>query len=123
MDTAITLNSVLEFLGILVAIVGGVGAIIAIVRWITSLHDKNQKYDGYDKRIDEVEQKINDTHSETEAKLQQMQAEQCMLTYCMMATLDGLHQLGCNGEVTRARSKLDKWMNKQAHGVLNDETD
>lgn len=115
MDAAITLSSILEFFGVLVAIVGGVGAIKAMIKWVTSKHDKNQKYDAYDKRIDDVEAKIADTHSDTEAKLQQIQSEQCMLTYCMMATLDGLKQLGCNGKVTEAREALDKFMNKQAH--------
>lgn len=103
MDTAITLGSLIEILGMIVAFVAGIGGIIAIIKWITSIHDKREQYDDYDKKIEQI------------------QAEQCMITYCMMATLDGLHQLGCNGEVTKARSKLDKWMNKQAHGVSNEE--
>ena len=82
--------------------VAGFGGIFAILKWITSAHDKKNQYDDYDKKISQI------------------QEEQCMLTYCMMATLDGLHQLGCNGEVTLARNKLDKWMNKQAHGVSNE---
>lgn len=117
MEEAITITLILEVLGVLVAIVGGVGAVVTIVRWITGWHDKKQKYESYDNRIDAVESKIDDTHSETEAKLQQIQAEQCMITYCMNATLDGLHQLGANGKVTEAREKLDKFINKQAHGV------
>lgn len=99
MDTAITGNLMLYILGIIVAVVAGIAAISTLIKWINESHDKKQKYDTY------------------EEKLKQIQAEQCMLTYCMMATLDGLHQLGCNGPVTKAREDLSKFMNKQAHEV------
>ena len=97
MDAAITLRLILAILGTLVALVAGIGAIVALIGYITSAHDKKQKYDSY------------------EEQLQDIKKEQCMLTYCMMATLDGLHQLGCNGKVTQARTDLDKFMNQQAH--------
>lgn len=110
MDTPITFNGILVVLGIIVAIVAGITAIIMIVKWITGLHDKVQKWDGYEKTMENCQTDID-------AKLQQLQAEQCMLTYCMMAVLDGLHQQGCNGKVTEAREKLDKYLNKTVHGV------
>lgn len=110
MDTAITLKLILAILGTLVALVAGIGAILVLIGYITSVHDKRQKYDSY-------ENQINELKLDTTAKLQEIQAEQCMLTYCMMATLDGLHQLKCNGKVTEAREKLDKYLNQQAHGV------
>lgn len=124
----IALDEILRWLGIIVSLVAGIGAIKVIVKDITTKHDQKQKWDSYDAQIKEVNEKIDtsisqlnknieDQSTETTAKLQQMQAEQCMLTYCMMATLDGLKQLGCNGKVTEARDKLDKFMNKQAHGV------
>lgn len=99
MDTAITINSILIVLGCIAAIVAGIGAIISVIRGLNNGHDKVQKWDEYEKDLKAVKE------------------EQCMLTYCMMATLDGLHQLGCNGKVTEARESLDKFMNKQAHGV------
>lgn len=108
--------------------VGGGSAIKKIINAINNEHDSRQKYDKYEEQIDELNTKIETAHvqandrlvelsTETEAKLQEIKAEQCMLTYCMMATLDGLHQLGCNGKVTEARSTLDKYLNKSAHGV------
>jgi len=117
MDTAITFNSILGILGVLIALVAGIGAILTLIKYITDEHDKRQKWDEYDKEIKGVKDTIKENQVDTEAKLQDIKAEQCMLTYCMMATLDGLHQLGCNGKVTEARSALDKFMNKQAHGV------
>lgn len=98
MDAPITLGTFIGVLGILVAIVGGITAMLTLYKYVTNSHDRVQKWDNYDEQI----QRITD--------------EQCMLTYCMMATLDGLHQLGCNGKVTEAREKLDKHINQQAHG-------
>lgn len=98
--------STLEIIAVIVAIVGGLKAVEWIYEKVTGAHDRAQKWDDAEK-----------ADSEINSKLQQIQAEQCMLTYCIMATLDGLHQLGCNGKVTEARTELDKFMNKQAHGV------
>lgn len=100
MDNAITLGSLLVICATLVALSGGAAVIVSLIKNINTSHDRVQKWDEYDNQI------------------KQIQSEQCMLTYCMMATLDGLHQLGCNGKVTEAKEKLDKHINQQAHGVL-----
>ena len=34
----------------------------------------------------------------------------------MLASLDGLMQLHCNGNVTKAHDRLEKHLNQQAHG-------
>ena len=44
-----------------------------------------------------------------------MKAEQGILCYAMLACLDGLKQLGANGNVTDAYNKLEKHINNQAH--------
>lgn len=97
MNEAITIKQLVEIIAIIGGLWGGYKVIVEIIHTLNDKHDKVQKWDDYD------------------GKLQQIQAEQCMLTYCMMATLDGLHQLGCNGKVTEARQELDKFMNKSAH--------
>lgn len=99
MEQAITGNMFLGFCGAVVGVVGCIVAIRQVHAMITTAHDRKQKWD------------------ECSSEIKKVKEEQCMLTYCMMATLDGLHQLGCNGNVTTAREKLDKYMNKQAHGV------
>lgn len=50
-----------------------------------------------------------------EAEIAAIKKEQCMICYCMLATLDGLKQLGANGNVTEAYQKLEKHLNKAAH--------
>lgn len=49
--------------------------------------------------------------------IREIKSEQCMHTYVLLAILDGLKQLDCNGPVTDARDKLQKHINKQAHDV------
>lgn len=108
MNTPITLNGILLTLGTIAAIVAGITAIYAVVKWINANHDRCQKWDSYEMKIEELQTDINE-------KLQQIRTEQYVLTDCMSAVLDGLHQLNCNGKVTEARSSLDEYLNKRAH--------
>lgn len=42
--------------------------------------------------------------------------ETCLLTYAILACLKGLKEQGCNGPVTEAIDKVEKHINKKAHG-------
>lgn len=44
-----------------------------------------------------------------------MKDEQCLLCYGIIACLDGLKQMGANGNVTEAHTKLEKHLNQSAH--------
>lgn len=100
MEAALTISQILEIAGIIVAIWGGYKAITEIIARINDKHDQIQKWDEYDKQIKAIKE------------------EQCLLTFGMLATLDGLKQLNCNGKVTEARDKIDRHLNKTAHGVV-----
>ena len=50
-----------------------------------------------------------------EVEIAAIKKEQCLICFCMLATLDGLKQLGANGNVTEAHEKLEKHLNKSAH--------
>ena len=99
METSITIGQLLQIITVIGAIWGGYKVIVEIVDRINAKHDQVQKWDEYDKQIKQIKE------------------EQCLLSYCMLATLDGLKQLGADGKVTEARDKLDKHLNKIAHGV------
>ena len=71
--------------------------------------------DGYQKQISDLEARMTDRQTDIEAKLQEIKAEQCILTSSMLAVLDGLQQLHCNGNVTKAHSELEQYLNEQAH--------
>ena len=83
-------------------------------KWDKGLDDvyeeRKKIVEKYDARLDELEQTIDKNHNETEAKIQEVQAEILILTECMRAVLDGLHQQGCNGRVTEASAKLDNYL-------------
>ena len=75
----------------------------------------------FDKRLDDLETKINLNQNElenkidsnktdTEAKIQELRSNMIILTETMRAVLDGLHQLNCNGKVTEASEKLDAYL-------------
>lgn len=115
MDAPITLQSVMTVLGVIVAIVAGLTALGMIIKWINGAHDKMEQWDGYTAKLDDLEKKIQDNKTDTDAKLQQIRAEQCEISSAMLAVLEGLMQLKCNGPVTEAHTKLTNYLNDQAH--------
>lgn len=127
---SITIDDIIKIAVIVMAVWGFYKVIMEIVAAITSRHDKEQKwgewevnlqkerdkiYERYDSKLTEMEQKIDENHAETEAKIQQTRAELYILTECMAAVLDGLKQLNCNGKVTEAKENLDSYLIRRAH--------
>lgn len=53
--------------------------------------------------------------NQQDKEIENMKAEQCLLTYGILACLKGLQEKGCNGPVTEAIQKIEKHINKQAH--------
>lgn len=100
---------------VLVSLAGGIAAIVKILNAYSSHKEFTKKCEGYEAEIKETNDKIDNVHKDNDAKLQEIRAEQEMLTMCMRAVLDGLHQLNCNGAVTEASKKLDDYLNKKAH--------
>ena len=52
---------------------------------------------------------------EQSKKIQEIQQEETVICYVLLAVLDGLKQLGVNGEVTKAHDYLSKYINQKAH--------
>ena len=69
----------------------------------------------FNKRLDDIEHKIEENHSDTEAKIQEIRAEQEFSIEIFRVILDGLTQLNCNGQVTKMKERLDLYLNKAAH--------
>ena len=53
--------------------------------------------------------------NQQDREIETVKAEQCLLTYGILACLKGLKEQGCNGPVTEAIGKIEKHINKQAH--------
>lgn len=69
----------------------------------------------FNKRLDDIETKIEDNHTDTEAKIQEVRAEQMFQMELFRTVLDGLGQLGANGPVTDTKVRLDNYLNEKAH--------
>ena len=55
--------------------------------------------------------------------IQAIKDELCVLSYAVLAALDGLMQLHCNGNVTKAHGQLEKHLNQTAHGQSHKDKD
>ena len=115
MNDPITLQGIMTILGVIVAIVAGLTAIGLVIRWINKAHDKMEQWDNYNDKLDALDKKIQDQQTDIDAKLQQIRTEQCYMSASMLAVLEGLMQLNCNGPVTEAHATLTKYLNDQAH--------
>lgn len=130
MDQTITLQALIQSAALIVGIWGFIKVVTEIAKAINERHDKEQKwgewevnlqeerdkiYERYDTKLAEMEEKIDNNHADTEAKIQQTRSELYILTECMAAVLDGLKQLNCNGKVTEAKKNLDAYLMKRAH--------
>ena len=76
----------------------------AVIRWF-------QKQERQSADIEALRTKQADDTKE-------MQDELCLISYAMLACLDGLKQLNCNGKVTEAHNKLEKHLNQRAHDQI-----
>ena len=94
-------NTIIQF----AALLGAVGA-------IGTMFYKSVKWIEQQKKQDEMISQLRKDHKE-DIKL--LQKEQCVMCYALLAALDGLKQLGANGNVADAYTKLEKHLNEQAH--------
>ena len=79
------------------------------------VEDQQKKWEAYDKKIAEIEGKIDDMKCDFEARNQEVKAELYLQTDCIQAVLDGLHQLNCNGPVTEAKARLEQHILERAY--------
>lgn len=84
-------NAVYLTVGIIVAAITIMGGIFIVVKFVL---------------------KIKGLIKEVEA----LKEEDTLICYALSACLDGLIQLGANHTVPIAKDKLDKYLNKKAHG-------
>ena len=69
----------------------------------------------FNERIDVINNKIDENHTDTEAKIQELNSRMFILTKSVSAVLDGLKQLNCNGQVTKAKEELDAFLMERAY--------
>lgn len=99
MEFVVNSNTIIGLAGLITAFGVIIGFIISIVKQF-------QKWNSYDKKIGDINTEIKD-----------LKVEQYLQIETERAILDGLHQLKCNGEVTKAKKKLDDYVLKKAHDI------
>lgn len=106
------INLILQISAVVGAVLALWGLLYGAILWF-------QKQEKQSKDIAALQKKhkadIEAMRQEESADIQAIKDELCVLDYAMLATLDGLKQLNCNGNVTRAHETLEKHLNKQAH--------
>jgi hypothetical protein len=85
-----------------------VGAVIALVTYFSKVVRWVDKQNEQDKEI----QKLKQHHEDDIASIKE---EQTLLVYGILACLQGLKEQGCNGPVTEAIGKYEKYLNQKAH--------
>ena len=130
MNTTITIQTLVQVGLAFMGLWGFIKVVNEVLKAITARHDKEQKwdkyeenlkeerdkiYEKYDSRLEEMEKKIEDNHTDTEAKIQEIRAELYLQTESMLAVLEGLQQLNCNGPVSDAKKKLDAHLLERAY--------
>lgn len=129
-ETLFTLNDIIKVAVAIMGIWGFVEVVKKIIASITERHDKEQSWDEaaikakeereeivcrYNEQLSDIRNHLEDTRIEFEGKIQEVRAEQFIMIDCLRAVLDGLHQQGCNGRVTKAIETLDLYLNERAH--------
>ena len=90
MNIQITWQSVISAAAV-VAAVGALAAFCAkLVRWV----DRQKKQD---------------------VEISALKSELTLITYGLLAALKGLKEQGCNGPVTEAINKIERYLNQEAH--------
>lgn len=110
------IDIVIKIAGLMTAIGGIFGAIYAVFKWF---HKQEQQTTDIAALREQHERDMEATHKKESEDMQEVKDELCVLSYAMLASLDGLKQLNCNGEVTKAHDKLEKHLNQKAHNQTN----
>lgn len=101
MQITVTWQGIITAASVLAAVVAFVTFFVKIVRWVDEQSQQN-------KEIEKLKK-----HHEDDIK--ELKEEQTLLVYGVLACLKGLQERGCNGPVTEAINKYEKYLNQKAH--------
>ena len=111
----IDLETLKNIAGLITALTVIGGFLWGFFVWLHKQKETSDKVGELEEKEETDIEKIKEMHKED---MKAMQNELCVVSYGLLAALDGLKQLGCNGEVTRAHDKLSKHLNQQAHDQI-----
>ncbi len=89
------------------------GIVLAVIKWVNAQNRQSEELEALRKQH---EADIRENRETEREDIHSIKNELCVLSYAMLAALDGLMQKGCNGNVTKAHESLERHLNMQAHG-------
>lgn len=103
---------ILKILALIAAVGGFIASVYALFKWF----HKQSKQPNEIAELKALHKKdMEESRKKADTDMQAIKDELCVLSYAMLASLDGLQQLKCNGNVTRAHEMLEKHLNQKAH--------
>lgn len=94
---------------IISALLGGAGLVgLIMIKPKHDIENRIQRSEDDRKRLDKVD--------ELDIAFKSIQEEQTVQCYCILACLKGLAEQGCNGPVHEGIERMEKHLNKKAHG-------
>lgn len=104
----------------LTALLGGSGLAGLLFWWIKRrIETRATRKAAETEKKEDTRLKINRLIDHSEAvdkRLNDMAEENTLQCYCLLAALRGLAEQGCNGPVHDGIDRLEKYLNKKAHG-------
>lgn len=88
-----------------------IAAVVAIVKYYNKAYDLVKHQQEQDKEIADIKKGMKED-------MDSIKKEQTLMTYGILACLKGLKEQGCDGPVTEAIDKFDKYLNQAAHGQI-----
>lgn len=108
----ITTDSIIEIASVITAFGVILGGIFAGYRWYLKQEQQSKDIQALaDKETKDLKE-ITDKQATENTGIKK---EQEVICFALFACLDGLHQLGANGNVTKALETLEKHLNQSAH--------
>jgi len=101
MQITLTWQSIITAAAVVGAIVALVTYFSKVVRWVDQQGEQSKD--------------IKDIRKHHEDDMASIKKEQTLLVYGVLACLKGLREQGCNGPVTEAINKIEKYLNETAH--------
>lgn len=88
-----------------------IAALIALAGYVFKARD-------WVKEQDKQASAVTELKTRHDADVCEIKEEQTLLVYGILACLKGLKEQGCDGPVTEAVEKIDKYLNKKAHDQI-----
>lgn len=103
---------------VLTALAGFVTLGWKLFKWINHQKEQDEEIKRIDDKYDKAVKDLKTMHLKDQDNIQE---EQTLVVYGLLACLKGLAAQGCNGPVSKAIGKLEKHINKKAHGKIRRE--